>query len=1236
MSQQDFASLSMSVSQKGFEEAKKRAQDLAKATRDLVKDIKTLDGTQKTSKKATIQSAEAAEKAAEKKEMWRKEMTRSSGRLKVIGRDINRYLVLPLTAVIGLSSRAALELNRGMSAVQTLIPDATGRIYDLRDGVTSLARESGIAMSDLTDGLYQTISAFQDNKDTMDRLNVASRMARAGFATTTQAVNLLAGVTRAYGDTSAAATDRVSDLAFETVRLGVTTIPHLSGAMQVATDRAVRLNVSQEELFATMATLTGITGDASMVATQFRSAMDSLLNPTEAMNDLLAEMGFASAEAAIDQMGMLDVLIRINEAAEAANRPLQDFITRKEGITLVSRLATQQTGAYIERLDAMTRAQGATNNAVRVAEKGIGEYNFQLNQARQRMNTAAAEVGENMLPSMVALTDTVSDLVVAFSTLPDAMQASLVVFTVIAGFGAMFFQILGVMKSLAVYAFPGVIKQMGIITIAGKTLGTVMAGVSLAVGSIAAAAALVGIAIVRNNRLIEESAREAEDRMTRLESVSERIGRNTFGTDQQRSSRSAMLASGGLPELDGKPVSLEELQKMDESSIQAVVQQYEDLIRTTRSEIQGILGRGLFGMQADLDRSASQIQEYLNDQWLDDVFRIDPSRAQEIKSLFEDDISSVIDDRRIVRVMQDQLNDILDQFTVEQLTGDLPPITRGSGGDVDRSMADLLAARNAYRELKEAVENYENYLATADSLESYNQRMQDLQGNINDVTTALSIIADIDHSAVGEDTALTTWQQWFAQVTEIPEAEYVATGNQAAQLYLNAWTDTIHKEMDIAEFFGITPDKESMLRNRMSQIASDLAELMSNQDIDAPFEFTGDVSLRMLEEYQERLRELSVLQANQFVQSVNDSNAEMEHFNKIVESSGFALDSKSLSMEEHFDRLQTAEQLYVNLIEQGLEPTAEVMIALKDTIEESNEALRETEEILNTMSLSQARSQFISFGDAVGEAFFVSMRDQAQGMETTFLQAFRNIREEANTAFTGMAVMAEFSADVINSTANIAIGKLVSGFTDLGMQLAGANEGARSFSDHMKLMLFEILKMLPPLAMQAGLMLMVNFPHLWPIGLALIGGGILGAIGVGAIQHEMSKGQENAKGNAFVDGSVTAYAKGGILDSPTMFSTSAGPAIAGEAGTEAILPLTRTSDGDLGVKAAPSDGPAVEVYVVNNATGVETRQEESVGDNGARQLKVFIEDVALSAMNSPKGDRIMKSRYGVTTPGARR
>ena len=62
-------------------------------------------------------------------------------------------------------------------------------------------------------------------------------------------------------------------------------------------------------------------------------------------------------------------------------------------------------------------------------------------------------------------------------------------------------------------------------------------------------------------------------------------------------------------------------------------------------------------------------------------------------------------------------------------------------------------------------------------------------------------------------------------------------------------------------------------------------------------------------------------------------------------------------------------------------------------------------------------------------------------------------------------------------------------------------------------------------------------------------------------------GKKNEKGNVFAQNGIVPFAQGGVVDSPTIFPFKNGIGLMGEAGPEAIMPLTRGADGRLGVEA---------------------------------------------------------------------
>ena len=172
-----------------------------------------------------------------------------------------------------------------------------------------------------------------------------------------------------------------------------------------------------------------------------------------------------------------------------------------------------------------------------------------------------------------------------------------------------------------------------------------------------------------------------------------------------------------------------------------------------------------------------------------------------------------------------------------------------------------------------------------------------------------------------------------------------------------------------------------------------------------------------------------------------------------------------------------------------------------------------------------------------------------------------------------------------------------------------------SFTD----MVNSILKDLARLVMQKAVLdpLFMNLGH-WA-------GSLFGA-GAGGGGANVAPG---AHGLAF-DHGLIPMAAGGIVSSPTIFPFAGGAALMGEAGPEAVMPLTRTASGDLGVKTAGSSD--VTVNVINNA-GADVSVDQGKDSNGARKINVLIERSVQDAFTRGRFDSLMSGTYGLNRRG---
>lgn len=115
--------------------------------------------------------------------------------------------------------------------------------------------------------------------------------------------------------------------------------------------------------------------------------------------------------------------------------------------------------------------------------------------------------------------------------------------------------------------------------------------------------------------------------------------------------------------------------------------------------------------------------------------------------------------------------------------------------------------------------------------------------------------------------------------------------------------------------------------------------------------------------------------------------------------------------------------------------------------------------------------------------------------------------------------------------------------------------------------------------------------------------------GVGALATSIPGFSLNAMGNVFAQNGIKKFARGGVVNSPTIFPFANGIGLMGEAGPEAILPLRRGRDGRLGVESAGAGNVSVVVNVDASGSQVQGDQNQARALGGAISAAVQAEIV---------------------------
>ncbi|HHZ2871493.1 TPA: phage tail tape measure protein [Escherichia coli] len=129
-------------------------------------------------------------------------------------------------------------------------------------------------------------------------------------------------------------------------------------------------------------------------------------------------------------------------------------------------------------------------------------------------------------------------------------------------------------------------------------------------------------------------------------------------------------------------------------------------------------------------------------------------------------------------------------------------------------------------------------------------------------------------------------------------------------------------------------------------------------------------------------------------------------------------------------------------------------------------------------------------------------------------------------------------------------------------------------------------------------------------------GGWLGTVG-----DWLSGAVANAKGGVYTSANLSAYSNT-IVDTPTYFAFAKGAGLMGEAGPEAIMPLTRAADGSLGVRAIGNvNGGGGFVYSPVYHISIQNKGSNGeIDTQSARGLVELIDSRVVSIMQSSRRD----------------
>lgn len=316
-----------------------------------------------------------------------------------------------MTAIGTASVVAGSQFETSFAKASTLFGDVNVDTDGLKTKILELSDSTGLAANELNEGLYQALSAgvpvTKDMGSAMDFLETSTQLAKGGFTSTSNSVDILSTVLNGYKmDVKDA--DKVSDMLLMTQNKGKTTVDELAHSMAQVTPTASAMNVQFDQVSASLATMTAQGIPTSQATTSLNQMLAELGKSGTQANTALMEAtqgtkyaGKSFQELMKDGVPLNEVLDLMSDYAETNDKSLLDMFSSIEAGKGALSLAGQNSEAYTKNLDAMRNSEGATKEA---ADKMNDTFDVQKDKLIQ--------IGKNKLIEFYeSIKDTLKDVI---------------------------------------------------------------------------------------------------------------------------------------------------------------------------------------------------------------------------------------------------------------------------------------------------------------------------------------------------------------------------------------------------------------------------------------------------------------------------------------------------------------------------------------------------------------------------------------------------------------------------------------------------------------------------------------------------------------------------------------------------------------------------------------------------------------------------------------------------------
>ncbi|MBQ7588375.1 MAG: phage tail tape measure protein [Lachnospiraceae bacterium] len=304
-------------------------------------------------------------------------------------------------------AEVAEEFEYSIAKVQSIAHVSDEELVNMSADIRRISTEMGIGAAEVSEAVYQAISASVDASEAIGFVEDATKLARAGFTDTTTAVDVLTTAINAYGK-EANSTKHIADDLITTQNLGKTTVNELAQSLGTVIPTASALNVSLDQLSSAYVIMTKQGINTANTTTYIRAMLNELSDAgSEVSKELYNLTGNTFGQLMEKGKTLGDVMQILGDSVEGNGERFKNlFGNVRAGLGALS-LFNQGAEAFNDAMYAMQNNIGATDEAFAIMADTAVMTNERFEASLDNLKIA---IGESVSPAIKSMKESAIEM----------------------------------------------------------------------------------------------------------------------------------------------------------------------------------------------------------------------------------------------------------------------------------------------------------------------------------------------------------------------------------------------------------------------------------------------------------------------------------------------------------------------------------------------------------------------------------------------------------------------------------------------------------------------------------------------------------------------------------------------------------------------------------------------------------------------------------------------------------